>query len=301
MRATGGPVVQLRPSVFVVATTLLAAVLASVAAIGFANAIATPIERVATVALDGLPQGARPIRVALPSDIHVGNVGMRPARLVQIVRAVNAARPDLVLLAGDFVIGEQKAGAATRALDLAPLAGLRARGGVYAVLGNHDHWTDPAAIRQTLARAGVRVLENAAIRSGPLTLVGIGDRFSSHDDIARSVAQADALGGVPLAFTHSPDIAPDLPKRFQVLLAGHTHCGQVVLPWIGPLVRTSHGHRLYDPRYRCGRIDVAGRSVFVTGGVGSGTLPLRLGAMPDWWLIELRPPGAPRASSPPSP
>ncbi|TPG51695.1 metallophosphoesterase [Sphingomonas glacialis] len=255
----------------------------------FFNATATPIERTATVALDGLPKGSKPIRVALLSDIHVGNVGMRPARLAQIVRAVNAARPDLVLLAGDFVIGEQKAGAAMRALDLAPLAGLRATGGVYAVLGNHDHWTDPAAIRQNLARAGVRVLENEAIRSGPLALVGIGDRFSRHYDLARSVARADAVGGVPLAFTHSPDIAPDLPSRFQMLLAGHTHCGQVVLPWIGPLVRTSHGHRLYDPRYRCGRIDTAGRSVFVTAGVGSGTLPLRIGAMPDWWLIVLTP------------
>lgn len=283
------------------ATAVLAAALIAVGAIGLSNAIATPIERVATVALDGLRKGATPIRVALLSDIHVGNIGMRPARLAQIVRGVNAARPDLVVLAGDFVIGEQKAGAATRALDLAPLAGLRARGGVYAVLGNHDHWTDPAAIRQNLARAGVRVLENAAIRSGPLALVGIGDRFSSHDDIARSVARADAVGGVPLAFTHSPDIAPDLPKRFQVVMAGHTHCGQVVLPWVGPLVRTSRGHRLYDPRYRCGRIDSAGRSVFVTGGVGSGTLPLRLGAMPDWWLVELTPPAAPRAGSPPSP
>lgn len=272
------------------ATATLAAVLVTIACIGFSNATSTPIERTATVALDGLPKGAKPIRVALLSDIHVGNVGMPPARLAQIVRAVNAARPDLVLLAGDFVIGEQKAGVATRALDLAPLAGLRASGGVYAVLGNHDHWTDPEAIRQNLARAGVRVLENDAIRSGPLALVGIGDRFSGHDDIARSVARADAVGGVPLAFTHSPDIAPELPSRFQVLMAGHTHCGQVVLPWIGALARTSHGHRLYDPKYRCGRIDAAGRSVFVTGGVGSGTLPLRIGAMPDWWLVELTPP-----------
>ncbi|MGY2734423.1 metallophosphoesterase [Sphingomonas sp. UYP23] len=279
----------LRPSKLLMMALIPAVALLSVGWVGFSNATAIPIERTTTVALDGLPDGTPPIRVALLSDIHVGNVGMRPARLAQIVRAVNAARPDLVVLAGDFVIGEQKAGAATRALELAPLAGLRATGGVYAVLGNHDHWTDPEAIRQNLARAGVRVLENATIRSGPLALVGIGDRFSSHDDIARSVARADAVGGVPLAFTHSPDIAPDLPKRFQVLLAGHTHCGQVVLPWIGPLVRTSHGHRLYDPRYRCGRIDSAGRSVLVTAGVGSGTLPLRIGAMPDWWLIVLKP------------
>lgn len=292
---------RVRPRILLATTALLSAALATVAGIGFANATATPIERVATVALAGLPPRTKPIRVALLSDIHVGNVGMRPARLAQIVRAVNAARPDLVVLAGDFVVGEHEAGAARHALDLAALGGLRANGGVYAVLGNHDHWTDPAAIRQSLARAGVRVLENDVVRIGPLALVGIGDRFSGHDDIARSVARADALGGVPLAFTHSPDIAPDLPRRFHLLLAGHTHCGQVVLPWIGPIVRYARGRRLYDPTYRCGRIDVAGRSVFVTGGVGSGTLPMRFGVMPDWWLVVLTPPGAPRAGSRPSP
>ena len=268
---------------------LLAAALLSAGCVGFSNAISIPIERTATLDLDGFPKGDTPVRVALLSDIHVGNAGMRPARLAQIVRDVNATRPDLVLLAGDFVIGERKEGAAWHALDLAPLAGLRATGGVFAVLGNHDHWTDAPAIRRNLAQAGVRVLENDAIRSGPLALVGIGDRFSDHDDIARSVARADAVGGVPLAFTHSPDIAPDLPKRFHVLLAGHTHCGQFVIPWIGPIVRTSHGRRLYDPKYRCGRITEAGRSTFVTAGVGPGALPLRFGAMPDWWLLVLKP------------
>ena len=280
---------QVRPNRFLATALLFGAALLTAGCVGFSNATSIPIARTATIDLDGFSTNAKPVRVALLSDIHVGNAGMRPARLAQIVRDVNAARPDLVVLAGDFVIGEHKAGAARNALDLAPLAGLRARGGVYAVLGNHDHWTDAPAIRQNLARAGVNVLENEAVRSGPIALVGIGDRFSDHDDIARSVARADALGGVPIAFTHSPDIAPDLPRRFHVLLAGHTHCGQVVLPWIGPIVRYSHGRRLYDQKYRCGRIDEAGRSTIVTAGVGPGTLPLRIGAMPDWWLVVLKP------------
>ena len=278
-----------RPNRILAISLVIAAVLLSAGCVGFSNATSTPIVRTASVDLDALPSDAKPVRVALLSDIHVGNAGMTPTRLAQIVRDVNAARPDLVLLAGDFVIGEHKEGAAKNALDLAPLAGLRATGGVFAVLGNHDQWTDAPAIRQNLARAGVRVLENEAVRSGPIALVGIGDRFSDHDDIARSVTRADAMGGVPLAFTHSPDIAPDLPKRFHVLLAGHTHCGQIVMPWIGPIIRYSHGRRLYDPKYRCGRIDEAGRSTFVTAGVGPGALPLRIGAMPDWWLVVLKP------------
>ena len=257
--------------------------------VGLQNALSVPIERTATIRLFALPAGTRPVRIALLSDIHVGNFIMRPERLRSIVAAVNDAHPDIVLLAGDFVVGERYEGTAGRALDLAPLAGLRAPDGVFAVLGNHDHWTDPDAIRSSLRRAGVRILENDATRRGPITIVGIDDRFSHHDNIARSAQRASMLGGVPIAFTHSPDLAPELPRNMTVLFAGHTHCGQVVAPVIGPIVRYSRGRRLYDQKYRCGRVVEHGRITIVTGGIGSGTLPLRFNARPDWWLIELVP------------
>lgn len=280
---------QLRQHRLLATWIAIVAALLLTGCVGFRNAMSVPIERHAIVRLADLPEGAGPIRIALLSDIHVGNFTMRPARLADIVRAVNAARPDIVMLAGDFVVGEHKEGAAGRAMNLAPLARLQAPSGVFAVLGNHDHWTDPDAIRRTLERAGIQVLENSAVRRGPLALVGIGDRFSGHDDIARSVRQAAALGGVPVAFTHSPDVSPDLPARFHLVLAGHTHCGQVVVPLMDAVVRYSRWRRLYDQKFRCGRIDDPGRSTFVTAGVGPGALPLRFNAMPDWWLIELKP------------
>jgi predicted MPP superfamily phosphohydrolase len=257
--------------------------------VGLRNALSVPVERTATIRLYDLPSGTKPVRIALLSDIHVGNLVMRPKRLRSIVSAVNDAHPDIVLLAGDFVVGEKYEGTARRALDLEPIAGLRAPDGIFAVLGNHDHWTDPDAIRSSLRSAGVRVLENDATRRGAVTIVGIDDRFSHHDNIARSAQRAAMLGGVPIAFTHSPDLAPELPKNMTVLFAGHTHCGQVVAPWVGPIVRYSRGRRLYNQKYRCGRIVEHGRVTIVTGGIGSGTLPLRLGARPDWWLIELVP------------
>lgn len=170
--------------------------------VGLHNAMSVPVERMATVRLDALPAGSKPVRIALLSDIHVGNLVMRPDRLRSIVGAVNDAHPDIVLLAGDFVIGEHYAGTAGRAVDLAPLSGLRTPDGVFAVLGNHDHWTDPDAIRASLRRAGVRVLANDAIRRGAITIVGIDDRFSHHDSIVRSARRAAMLGGVPIAFTH---------------------------------------------------------------------------------------------------
>ena len=257
--------------------------------VGFKNAIADPVQRSSIVAVESLPATAEPIRIALLSDIHTGNAVTRPDRLASIVRAVNDAAPDIVVLAGDFVVGESARGAARRAEDLHPLAGLRARHGVFAVLGNHDHWTNPDAIRASLTRAGVTVLENDARRIGPIALVGIDDRFSGHDDIPKALEKAAAVGGLPVVLTHSPDLVTDLSADIRIVLAGHTHCGQMVAPFIGPIVRYHQGNSLYSDRYRCGRINDNKRSIFVTAGVGSGAVPLRFGAVPDLWLIELRP------------
>ena len=266
--------------------------------VGVRNATSTPVERIASVHLSPLPPQSPPIRIALLSDIHVGNIGMTRERLSRIVRSVNAAKPDIVLLAGDFVIGESEEGTAERLQNLAPLADIRAPRGVFAVLGNHDQWTDREAIQTHLTQAGVKVLENEAIKVGPITLVGLGDRFSSSDNIALAAARFKKLGGVPVAFSHSPDLAPDLPQNFHLLFAGHTHCGQMVAPLIGPIIRYSRWRLLYNPRYRCGRIDEVNRTTFVTAGVGSGTVPLRFNAMPDWWLVELRRvPERPRTTS----
>lgn len=155
--------------------------------VGFSNAIADPIQRVSAVAIEGLPATTEPIRIALLSDIHAGNAVMRPDRLASIVRSVNEAAPDIVVPAGDFVIGESTRGAARRAENLYPLAGLHARNGVFAVLGNHDHWTNPDAIRRSLSRAGVTVLENDARRIGSIALVGIDDRLALDQHVVASM------------------------------------------------------------------------------------------------------------------
>ncbi len=262
--------------------------------VGVHNALSDPIKRTADIQLAALPKQSKPVRIALLSDVHVGNFVMTRDRLGHIVSEVNASHPDIVLLAGDFVIGESPAGTSARALDLAPLTNLRARNGVFAVLGNHDHWTDAAIIRSTLRKAGVVVLGNEAVRVGALAIVGIDDRFSHHDDIARSMRQAEKIGGVPIALTHSPSLSSDLPRSVPLLLAGHTHCGQMF--W----------RRYYNSALICGILKERSHTVVVTGGIGSGAVPLRYGAPPDWWLLEVRPEGRlssaiqqlPRSNSP---
>lgn len=258
---------------------------------GASNARATPVVRHATIRVRGYPPTATSVRIALLSDLHLGNRAMDAHRLASIVGQVNAARPDLIVVAGDFVAGHDDHGAGPRAADLtAPLQALHAPLGVVAVLGNHDYWTAPSAVRNALERAGVQVLENQAVRRGPFAVTGIGDRFSGHDDINAAVESARAIGGVPLVLTHSPDLVRDLPNDLPLVLAGHTHCGQIVLPGNSPLITRSpreRWRRLYDPRYRCGVIWEGGRTMIVTAGLGSGTVPIRMGAMPDWWFVTV--------------
>jgi predicted MPP superfamily phosphohydrolase len=269
--------------------TLLAAIV--VVIMGLREAESTPVERRTTVALMGWPADTPPISVALLSDIHLGNRAMDTARLRAIVDQVNAARPDLVLIAGDFTIGHGAVGAAELAAGLeSPLSRLNARMGVIAVLGNHDHWTAPDAIRTALARAGITVLTNEATRRGPVTILGVDDAFSGHDDIATTIASWKRIGGIPLVLTHTPDLVHRLHGDFPLVLAGHTHCGQVVFPRFGPLLTRGpmqQWRTMYDPRYRCGVVQDPNRVVVVTAGLGSGTAPIRLGAPPDWWLLDV--------------
>jgi hypothetical protein len=270
------------------------ALVAALAGWGLLNALADPVERVAAIGLPDWPAGVRPIRVALASDIHIGNVAMDAVRLRRVVGQIEAAKPDLILLAGDFVVGEDSSGIDARAARLTgPLSGLRAPLGTLAVLGNHDYWTSAQRVRAALTGAGVTVLDNQSVQRGPITVAGISDFVSSHDDMAATLASSRGPRGLIVVLTHSPDLAPRLPPGIPLMLAGHTHCGQVVLPLIGAVLGWSPhqgGRRLLrNPRYLCGLIRDPGRTVIVTGGVGAGTVPIRFGAPPDFWLITLGP------------
>jgi len=250
------------------------------------SAISDPVVRRASVGLPGFPGGQPPVKVALISDIHVQGPDMPPERLARIVEQVNALNPDLVLIAGDFVSDRR---ASTRHYTLgeaiAPLAGLRTRLGAFAVLGNHDHWRSAAEARSALAAARVRLLDNQAVRVGPLALGGLDDDFTGQDDVARTLAAMRALPGARVLLSHSPDPFATLPGDIRLMLAGHTHCGQIRLPFVGALSTMSD----YGDRYACGLVRENGRILIVTAGLGTSVLPLRLGAVPDLWLVTIGP------------
>lgn len=266
------------------ALALVVLAIAGAFALGYYNARADPVVRGARIGLPDWPAGAAPIRIALMSDIHMESASMNEGRLSRIVDQVNALHPDMVVLAGDFVEG-RGVGEADRAIPLLerPLSRLRSRLGTVAVLGNHDHWTDPAPLAAMLRRIGVLVLVNDAKGVGPLALGGLDDPATHRARVRPTQAVLAQLQGAGVMVAHSPAIAPELLPRTTLLLAGHTHCGQVVLPLYGPPVEVTHAH------YRCGIVRDPGRITIVTAGVGTSELPIRYGAPPDMWMVQVGP------------
>jgi uncharacterized protein len=263
-------------------------VLAGAALVAWAywTAVADPAVRRTSIAVAGWPPGAPPLRLVLLSDIHVGGPDMPPERVRRIVGQVNRLAPDVVLIAGDFVTDKRLA---TQHYShdeaVAPLAALRPRLATVAVLGNHDHWRDAAAARRALARAGIRVLDNRALQVGPVAVGGLDDDFTGRADLPATLAALRKLKGPKLLLSHSPDPFADPAPDVFLMLAGHTHCGQVSLPLIGPLSTMSR----YGRRYACGLVREGGRTLIVTAGLGTSGIPLRLGAVPDMWLVEIGP------------
>lgn len=249
------------------------------------QAAADPVVRRLAVAMPDWPSRAPPVRIALISDLHVAGPETPPARLARVVAQVNALHPDLVLIAGDFVTERRSASTLYgAAAAIAPLAGLRAPLGTIAVMGNHDHWLDSGEVHAALAAARITLLDNRAIRVGPLAIGGIDDAFTRHADVGAVVTTLSRIGGVPVVLSHSPDIFPELPAAVPLTLAGHTHCGQIVLPFVGALATASK----FGERYRCGVVREGAKQLVVTAGIGASILPFRLGAVPDLWVIELR-------------
>ena len=253
---------------------------------GYWNATRDPIVHRATVEVDNWPSGEPPLKILLLSDTHVAGPDMPPERLARIVADLNRLKPDLVLIAGDLVSEKRLATHIYTADQVtAPLHGFKARLGTVAALGNHDHWFDPKAIEAGLRKGGIAVLKNEAIARGPLVIGGVDDDFSNHDDVPETFAAMDMLPAKPpILVTHSPDVVPDLPSPVAAVFAGHTHCGQIVLPLYDPVSYVSR----YGDRFGCGDIDDKGQRVFVGAGLGTSILPLRYGAHPDVWLVTLR-------------
>ncbi|MDR2839247.1 MAG: hypothetical protein LBV49_11885, partial [Azonexus sp.] len=167
------------------------------------------------------------------------------------------------------------------------LARLKAPLGVFATLGNHDWWYDGEAVRQALQSVGITVLENAAVplpTAQPLWLAGIGDDMSDHAQPTKAFAQLPDSAPF-IVVMHDPVNADRLPARALVAVAGHTHGGQVRLPFIGALIVPGRSPR----QHAYGWIPDAPAPTFVTSGVGTSILPVRFNCPPEIVILRLVP------------
>jgi uncharacterized protein len=281
VRASSGRVV-----VYLAVAMLVAAV--AFIAIGYRNAIADPIVRRLTLTVPDYPPGAAPVRIALFSDIHVHGPDMPPGRLEKIVDEINALHADVEIAAGDFLGNSPIGKAYSIDQSIAPLRKLKARLGVFAVLGNNDDPRHEDLVTPALERNGVHVLSNDAAAVGPLALGGIKGRIYRRSEWMEVRQQTyeviERTPGVRVLIAHRPDEFALAPPSIRLVLAGHTHCGQVVLPLIGPLETGSD----FGTKYLCGVVRDGSKVLVVTAGLGTSHVPLRIWAPPDMWLITIQ-------------
>lgn len=250
-----------------------------------------PLVNEVEVATAKWPAGAAPLRIAVVGDLHVGSPGNGPDNLARVVDRTSAARPDLILLVGDYVIDNVVGGRFVAPEALVPaLSRLSAPRGVFAVLGNHDWWLDGARVRRALEAAGIAVLENQAVpvpAADPLFwLAGLADDMTRTPLPGPTVAQVPA--GMPVvAMAHDPVTFLDMPDRVALTVAGHTHGGQVYVPFHGMLTAIPGRS---PRRLAYGHIREQGRDLYVTAGIGTSILPLRLNMPPEIAIVTLRAP-----------
>lgn len=245
-----------------------------------------------SVTLPAWPLECTNLRVAVLGDLHVGSPFNGMSKLDEIIDLTQASAPDLILLAGDFVIHGVVGGQFEPPEAIAQTLGrLRAPAGVYAVLGNHDWWLDSPRIRKAFEAVSIPVLEDRAMlvsREGcRFWLAGVSDWTEGAHDVDRALESVPPAAPV-IVFTHNPDVFPDIPSSVALTIAAHTHGGQVYLPGVGrPIVPS-----IYGERFAIGHIVEYERHLFVSAGLGTSILPVRFLVPPEISVLTLHSAGS---------
>lgn len=235
---------------------------------------------------------ARPLRIAILTDIHAVEPWMSADRIRAIVARLNSLKPDIAVLLGDYVnaLGAYYRTALVPVPDwTGALEQIKAPFGVYAVLGNHDWWSkELGLIRHAFKKSNIQLLENAATKvafgESPFWIGGLGDQLAygsrGVDDLPGTLSQIP--GGPPIILlAHEPDIFWKVPPRVTLTLAGHTHGGQVYIPFIGRPAVYSYRNLAY------GHVHLGGKHLIVSSGVGVSHLPVRFLVPPEITLVTL--------------
>jgi uncharacterized protein len=236
-----------------------------------------------------LPAEFHGFRIVQLSDVHHSTF-LGEAEIAAAARRANELQPDLAVLTGDYVSHSVNyiAGCARA------LGHLRARHGVYAVLGNHDHWTDAELMASALTAEGIRVLVNESVKlergEAHVRLAGIDDIMAERDDLRRALADT-SRDEARILLSHNPAIIREAARAgVDLVLSGHTHGGQINWKLLTRRQDTAFARWLNRPsrRFIRGYAALGSTQLYVNRGLGTVVVPLRYGCPPEITLIELQ-------------
>jgi uncharacterized protein len=244
------------------------------------------------IALRRWPSALNGFTIALLSDFHYDPYfSVHP--LHAAIGMVNGLRPDLIVLTGDFVSismfskNDEKAAFAAEPCSLL-LRKMQARHGLWAVLGNHDFFSDPDRVTSALSAQGIHVLNNASAaieaNGARFWLSGVNDVLGGANDLKAALHDV-AENEATILLAHEPDYADDVAQRHSVdlQLSGHSHGGQVRLPFLPPLYLPDLGKKYVWGLYKIGAL-----TLYTNRGIGTFGVPVRWNCPPEITLLTLR-------------
>lgn len=230
-----------------------------------------------------------PLKILVLSDFHIIWPWMSIGRLNKIVRMANALKPDIICLLGDFKGDSWFGFQVDPAKALEALENLSAEYGVFGVLGNHDLRSDDRWPQVFVKSTRIKLLRGEVVKVdadiGEFYVAGIDDLVFGKTDNSYTLQELKEKKPI-LFLSHNPDFFPLLPNNPALTLSGHTHGGQIRLPFIGSL--DSIIPSIYGKKYDYGHIIENGKNLFVTSGLGMTTLPVRFFNRPEIALICLK-------------
>lgn len=242
-----------------------------------------------SVKVAGWPEDLRGYKIAILADIHAGAPNIDEKKLQTVVEKVNNQHPDLIILLGDYVIHGVRGGKfMSPETMMNPLKNLKAKNGVIAILGNHDWWYNGYEVWNALSEEGFYVLENdyipMPVNNSAFIVAGLADPDTRNPD-TKSFVDVLPEGKPIILLTHSPDVFPQVSDKISLTLAGHTHGGQIRIPFYGAIAVPSK----YKNRYAKGLVTEEGRKIFVSSGIGTSILPVRVFCPPEIVIMTVNP------------
>jgi len=241
------------------------------------------------VPLAGLPKTLDGLKIGVMSDFHAGAFTTRED-VLEAISIVSEESPDLIALLGDYLDGafshsRKKVEKGSYVFDA--LQKLKAPLGIYAVLGNHDHWTDAGLVRKELSRLPLTILNNQGISlDNGLAVAGVDDFWEGPSDPSEATRNLSP-DSVIIMLSHNPDVNLQLrgDERVRLVMSGHTHGGQLRIPVINwaPWIPCSSKYKGPSGLIR----ETEHRYTFITKGVGTFFVPVRLACPPDIGILRL--------------